>query len=323
MRRREFAATILAMAAATRVHAQAQGEPFPKNPIKLVVPFPPGGNVDTVSRVISTRLGTELRVPIIIENRAGASGIIGSEYVVRGPADGYTIMMAGSNHGTNPSIYKKLPYDTVRDFAPVGLIGAVPMALVVSQELPARTYPELIKFGKENPGALKFGVTTGAANHLATALLIRQTGLDAIIVPYKGDGPTIIDLLGNQINCYIGITSLLKQYIQTKRLPVIAITSRVRVPLFPDVPTLVELGLQDYDIGSWNGVVAPSRTPAASLSILRNALHRTLLDPQVHAALTGLGMQVINGDGPRLAQFVQSEITRWTAVVTDAQIERQ
>ncbi|KDD85422.1 tripartite tricarboxylate transporter family receptor [Bordetella bronchiseptica MBORD762] len=321
MKRRQFLVTLAAGALSTG--AAVRAATYPNRPVRLVVPFPPGGNVDTVARIISPRLAAALGEPVVIENRGGASGMIGSERVARSEADGHTLLIAGSNHGINPSVYRKLPYDTLADFAPVGLIGSVPLVLVTSQDLPVRNYAELIEYGQRNRGVLKFGITSGAANHLATALLIKQAGINAVMVPYKGDGPTITDLLGGHINAYIGISSLLRQYVESGRLPAMAVTSAERVPLFPTVPTLIESGLRDYVVGSWNGIFAPTGTPSESMHALHAALHETLRDGQVRAKLAGLGMNVVNGDQDALASFVSSEVARWTAVVADAGIERQ
>lgn len=321
MKRRQFLVTLAAGALSTG--AAVRAATYPNRPVRLVVPFPPGGNVDTVARIISPGLAAALGEPVVIENRGGASGMIGSERVARSEADGHTLLIAGSNHGINPSVYRKLPYDTLADFAPVGLIGSVPLVLVTSQDLPVRNYAELIEYGQRNRGVLKFGITPGAANHLATALLIKQAGINAVMVPYKGDGPTITDLLGGHINAYIGISSLLRQYVESGRLPAMAVTSAERVPLFPTVPTLIESGLRDYVVGSWNGIFAPTGTPSESMHALHAALHETLRDGQVRAKLAGLGMNVVNGDQDALASFVSSEVARWTAVVADAGIERQ
>lgn len=321
MKRRQFG---LGVGIATLgLGEKAGAASYPSGPIRLVVPFPPGGNVDTVSRRIVNQLSAELGTPVIIDNRAGASGIIGSEFTARAIADGSILLMAGSNHGINPSIYRRLPYDTVRDFAPIGLIGSIPMALVVSQELGVRTYTDLIRYGRENPNSLKFGVTLGSAAHLASVLFLKQAGIEALLVPYRGDGPTVSDLLGNHINCYIGITSLLKEHIESGRLPPIAVTSAQRTSLFPELPTLRELGMTDYEVGSWNGLFASSAVPDAILDVVASALHRTLSNPEVSSSLSGMGMHVVNGDRRILADFLQREITRWTAMVEETGIERQ
>lgn len=301
-------------------HAQSG---YPEKSIRLVVPFPPGGNVDTVARLIAPRFASALGVGVIIENRGGASGIIGSENVARAPADGYTILLVGSNHGINSSTYKKLPYDTQKDFKSIGFIGAVPMVLVVSKKLPVKTFAELIDYGRAHSGVLNFGITPGAANHLATALMIKQTGIDALMVPYKGDGPTIIDLLGGHINCYIGISSLLRQHIESDSVMPIAVTSEQPIAIFPTLPTLKDSGLGDYVVGSWNGLVAPAGVSPEVSEKLSKCLQETLQDEKVSSALSGLGMQVVNGDTKYLDRFIQREIERWPSVVAGANIERQ
>ncbi|MGB3290754.1 MAG: tripartite tricarboxylate transporter substrate binding protein [Burkholderiaceae bacterium] len=296
---------------------------YPNKPIRLVVPFPPGGNVDTVSRLLAPRLASVLGVGVVVENRAGASGIIGSESVARAPADGYTVMVVGSNHGINPSTYKKLPYDSVNDFTSIGFIGAVPMVLVTSKDLPVKGFDQLIAYGRQNPSVLKFGITPGAANHLATALLIKQAGIEALMVPYKGDGPTIVDLLGGHINCYIGISSLLRQHIEAGSVTPIAVTSEQPIPLFPKLPTLIGSGLKGYVVGSWNGLIAPAGLKPEVATTLASALQEALKDEKLSSALMGLGMQVVNGNSQYLDQFLQREFERWPAVVAASNIERQ
>jgi len=302
--------------------AHAQSE-YPQKSIRMVVPFPPGGNVDTVARLIAPRFASALGVGVIVENRGGASGIIGSDNVARAPTDGYTILLVGSNHGINPSTYKRLPYDTQKDFKSIGFIGAVPMILVVSKELPVKTFVELVEYGRTHSGVLSFGVTPGAANHLATALMIKQSGIDALMVPYNGDGPSIIDLLGGHINCYIGISSLLRHHIESESIMPIAVTSEQPIALFPKLPTLKDSGLDDYVVGSWNGLVAPAGVGPAVSEKLSKCLQETLQDGNVRSALSGLGMQIVNGDPKYLDHFIQSEIQRWPSIVASANIERQ
>lgn len=293
----------------------AASQTYPERPIRLVVPFPTGGNVDSVARAMSGKLAEELGVPVIVENRGGAGGAIGSEAVARSTPDGYTILMAGSSHGILNSIRKNLPYHAVNSFAPVALVGSVPMVLVVHPSLPVKNYNEFVAFDKSKPDALKCGISTGAANHLATALYKSRSSSNLILVPYKGDGPTITDLLGGHINCYIGLVTVVRQHIEAERLRPLAVASSERLRSMANVPTFAEVGLDGFNPGSWNGIFAPAGVPAAVVNRLSEAAVRTLKDPRVNAALTEGGVMVLAGGPNDLRQFLDSEISRWDPVV--------
>lgn len=312
---------ILFMAAATTTGAlRAAG--FPDKVVKLIVPFPPGGNVDAVSRTIAPQFQKVLGGSVVIENKAGASGIIATEGVARSAPDGHTLLMVGSNHGINPALFAKLPYDTVKDFAPVGLIGTMPLLLVVPAEVPVRSLDELVRFSRQNPQALKFGITPGSTTHLATEMLIRNAGLTAIQVPYKGDGPTVTDLLGGHVNGYLGLVSVAGKYVREGRLRAIGVTSARRIEAMPDVPTLQEQGLADFEAASWNGLFAPAGTPLAVIDHLSAALAKTLADPGVRKALEALGLTVRAGGPAEANQYLASEIKRWSAIVEAANIPK-
>lgn len=299
-----------------------QASSYPDRPVRLVVPFPPGGNVDSVSRLISARLRDELGVPVVIQNMGGASGIIGTENVARAPADGYTILMVGSNHGINPAVFARLPYDTLNDFAPVGLVGTIPLVLTVPAQMQALSVSDLVAASRANRDAVRFGITPSSMTHLATEMLVRRTGMQAIQVPYRGDGPTIVDLLGGQVTAYVGIAGLVLPHIRDGRLRPLAVTTPRRVQFLPDVPTMQEQGLAGYEASSWNGLLAPAGTPAGVIGRLHSSFMATLADPAVRSSLEGLGMTVLAGSPETLADFVRNEVRRWTGVVEEAGIER-
>ncbi|KDD85380.1 tripartite tricarboxylate transporter family receptor [Bordetella bronchiseptica MBORD762] len=293
---------------------------FPNRPIRLVSPFPPGGTTDIVSRAMAEKLTRSLEVPVIVENRAGAFGMIGTDIVARAPADGYTLVMAGSPHGINNSLRKNVPYDPVDSFVPVALIGTVPMVLVVPQSMPANDYATFVKYGKDNPESLKCGIVSGAANHLATEMFRAMTGLSILQIPYKGDAPMFVDLIGAQINCVIGISTQVLGHIAEGRLKALAVTSNQRLSLLPEVPTLQELGLSDFEAGSWNGVFAPCGTPAAHVRILSDALLAASKDPAVVQSFNRLGFQVRGEGSAELGRFLAADIARWKKVIDDANI---
>lgn len=298
-------------------------EKYPTETIRIVVPFPPGGTTDIVARAMSVQLTAKYKTPVVVENRAGASGIIGSEVVARAKPDGYTLLMAGSPHSINNSLRNKMPYDPITSFAPVALIGTVPMVLVVPQSLPVDDFKSFIKYAQDNPEALKCGVVPGAANQLATELFRSLSKVPMLTVPYKGDAPMFIDLLGNQINCVIGISTQVLGHISEGRLKALAVTSDKRLNNLPNVPTLQELGMVGYEAGSWNGIFAPAGTPTDRIKVLSEALIDATKAPIVIESFGRLGFQIRAESPNKLAQFLDKEISKWKKVIDDGNIQTQ
>ena len=318
MRRRLFGP--LFVLALVLTCGQAAAQPFPSKPIRIVVPFPPGGTTDIMARAMATQMNQSLGVPVLVENRVGGSAIVGTEHVARSAPDGYTLLMAGSPHGINNSLRRNVPYDPVRSFAPVSLIGTVPMVLTVHPSVPARTYEELLAWGRANPNRLKFGVTPATGSHLATELFGRMTGIQYVSVPYKGDAPTVTDLVGGHVDAVILISTQVLQHIREGRLRGLAVTSRGRVPSLKELPTLAEAGLAGYEAGSWNGIFAPAGTPPEVIRVLADALQRAAREPRVVEQFTAIGIDV-TATGPReLGEFLDKEVARWGEVIRSANI---
>ena len=323
MKRKSFAKLAAVALSAMMVAGAGAAADFPNKPIRIVSPFPPGGTTDIVARAMANKLTQSLGVSVIVENRTGAFGMIGTTAVARAEPDGYTLLMAGSPHGINNSLRKNVPYDPVSSFAPVALIGTVPMVLVVPKDLPVDGYASFVKYGKANPEAIKCGVVGGAANHLATQLFQRMSGMPILQIPYKGDAPMFVDLVGNQINCVVGISTQVLGHISEGRLKALAVTSEQRLEQLPNTPTLRELGLAGYEAGSWNGIFAPAGTPPERIKVLADALLAASQEPDVKKSLGTLGFQ-IRAVGPEgLARLLSTEIARWKEVIDDAHIQAE
>ncbi|MGB3290751.1 MAG: tripartite tricarboxylate transporter substrate binding protein [Burkholderiaceae bacterium] len=315
-----FTAAIFTIATANGLANAAE---YPSETIRIVVPFPPGGTTDIVARAMSTQLTAKFNIPVVVDNRAGASGMIGTDSVARAKPDGYTLLMAGSPHSINNSLRKKVPYDPIKDFAPVALIGTVPMVLVVPNSLPVDDFKTFKQYAKDNPEALKCGVVPGAANHLATELFRSLSGVSMLVVPYKGDAPMFVDLIGQQINCVIGISTQVIGHISSGRLKALAVTSDKRLSLLPNVPTLQEAGMDGYEAGSWNGVFAPAGTPKERIEMLSDALVEATKVPSVKESFDRLGFQIRAERPERLAQFLDREISKWKKIIDDSNIQPQ
>src|SRR5216117_990374 len=239
---------------------------FPAKAIHLIVPFPPGGGNDTVARAIGQQLGPDLGQPVVIDNRPGAGGSVGAELAARAPADGYTLFLAGvGSHAVNPNFHRNLPYDPVRDFAPISLIASAPSVLVVNPAVPARTIAEFTAYARANPGKLNYASNgNGSAAQLAAAMYETMARVKMVHVPYKGIAPALTDLLGGEVQLMFGTVVALVPHIQSGRLRALAVTGKKRSALIPDVPTLRESGLPEYEAGSWYGIEAPAGTPRMS-----------------------------------------------------------
>jgi tripartite-type tricarboxylate transporter receptor subunit TctC len=317
-RRRIFG--VLAMAALGTIPLPSVAQSFPSKPIRIVVPFPPGGTTDIMARAMATQMNQSLNVPVLVENRVGGSALVGTEHVARSAADGYTLLMAGSPHGINNSLRKNVPYDPVKSFAPVSLIGTVPMILTVHPSVPAKTYEEFVAYGRANPNKLKFGVTPATGSHLATELFAKMTGIQFVSVPYKGDAPTVTDLVGGHVDAVILISTQVLPHIRDGRLRALAVTGKSRMASMKQLPTLAESGLAGYEAGSWNGVFAPAGTPAETIRVLSEALQKGARDPKVVEQFTSIGID-IRATGPKeLGDFLDGEVAKWGDVIRSANI---
>nr|WP_315595241.1 tripartite tricarboxylate transporter substrate binding protein [uncultured Cupriavidus sp.] len=297
---------------------------WPDRPIRLIVPTAPGGTTDIAARLVGKRMSEILGQPIVVDNRAGGAGIIGSQALLQAPADGYTIMMGNIGpNAINYALYRQLPYKP-QDFAPITLVVSVPNVLVVNAKVPAHNVAELVAMAKSQPGQLSFGSSgTGQSVHLSGELFRKRAGIDVIHVPYKGAAPAVADLVAGQVTMMVdNLPSSLPQ-IQAGKLRALAVTSAARVAELPDVPTMKEVGFDDFQVTAWFGLVARAGTPPAVIAHLHKAAATALAEPQVKLRLAELGGQA-GGDTPEhFGQFIDEERQRWARVVKDTGIPQQ
>jgi tripartite-type tricarboxylate transporter receptor subunit TctC len=304
-----------ALAIAVAVNASAQT--YPSKPIKLIVPFPPGGTTDILARAVGAELNKVWGQPVVIENRPGAGGNIGSDAVAKSPPDGYTLVMGTvGTHGINPGLYPKMPYDAVKDFAPVTLVASVPNLLVVHPSVPAKSVKEIIDLAKAQPGKLTFASSgNGTSIHLAGELFKTMTGIEMVHVPYKGSAPAVTDLLGGQVQMMFDNMPSALPHVKAGKLRGIAVTSAKRSPAVPDLPTIAETGLTGYEASSWFGVLAPAGTPKDVIAKLNEAIVKALGTPDMQEKLSSQGAQPIGNSPAEFAAHIQAEIAKWAKVV--------
>src|SRR3954463_6986963 len=315
---RHLFATVLLCAVAL-AHAQT----YPAKPIHPVVPFPPGGGNDTVARAIAQQVGPDLGQPVVIDNRPGAGGSVGAELAAKAPPDGYTLFLAGvGSHAVNPNVHAKLPYDPVKDFAPITLIASAPSVLVVNSSVPASTIAEFTAYARANPGKLNYASNgAGSAAQLAAAMFESMTGVKMVHVPYKGIAPAMTDLLGGEVQLMFGTIVALVPHIQSGKLRALAVTSTKRSALIPQVPTLRESGLPEYEAGSWYGIEAPAGTPHPIIEQLNALIVKALKQPDVAKRLAAEGAEVIGSTPEEFGAHIKSELARVEKVVRAAGIK--
>jgi len=311
------AAMVLSITATSLTTTAAHADSYPTKPIRLIVPYPAGGTTDILARLFAMQLGARLKQTVVVENRGGASGAIGSVEVARAAPDGYTLLMASSStHGINSAVYKKLPYDAVKDFAPVTMVASTPNIIVVNNSVPVKNLQELIALAKAEPGKLNFGSTSlGGSPHMSAELLKMMTGIDMVHVPYKGAAPMLSDLLGGQIQ--IGFDNLPStiNFVRTGKVRAIAVTTPQRWPGAPDIPTVAERGLPGYDVSGWFGLLAPAGTPKAILETLQQNVAAAEKDPEVAKHMLELGAQPIGNSPEAFAAQIKLDVEKWKKVV--------
>jgi tripartite-type tricarboxylate transporter receptor subunit TctC len=303
----------------------AVAQPYPVKPVRLVIPFPPGGSTDLVGRLIGQQLTEATGQQVIIDNRGGAGGNIGVELVARAAPDGYTLVLGHiGTFGSGPSLYAKLPFDPIRDFAPIGLFGGVSNLAVVHPSLPVKTIKELIVLARARPGQLNYGSAgVGSASHLQVEYFKLLTKTDIVQVPYKGTGPMVTDLVAGQTQLTItGVPGLLGQ-VKAGRLRPIAAASERRLALFPDVPTAVEAGLPGFVVTTWYGPLAPAKTPAAIITRLNSELQKMVQRREVLDRLANEGIEPMSGTPEQYGAHIKDEIARWAKVIKAAGIKPQ
>jgi tripartite-type tricarboxylate transporter receptor subunit TctC len=316
------AAWLLVLVLTPAFAQQPDKEPYPgRRPIRFIVPYVPGGGVDFVGRAVAQKLGETWNHTVIVENRPGAGTNIGSELVARAAPDGYTLLVGGVPNSANMTLMKNVPYDFVKDFAPVCRMTTAPNVLVVHPSVPARSVKELIALAKARRGQLTYASAgVGSSNHLSGELFRIMAGVDIVHVPYKGGGAAVTDLLAGQVSMYFSTTPSSMPFVRAGRLRALAVTSAQRSPIVPDVPTIAESGLPGYEQSAWHGLLAPAGTPAAIISKLSDEIIRILRLPDLSGRLAAQGVDVVASPPPEFAAFIKQDVAKYAKLVKTAGI---
>lgn len=322
-RRQSLSLLAGALLAASAPHASAI-EPFPTRPVRLIVPFSPGGPIDQTARIMSQKLSEYWGQPVVIENRTGANGVIAAETTVRAPADGYTLLFSVIHHTVLPSLKGKLTYDIEKDFLPVSLAAVYPIILVVNASVPVTTVSELIARAAANPGKMTFGHSGyGGGTHLAGELFKMQAKVDLLEVPYKGSAPAMADLLGGHVNMMFSDAPTALPHVQSGKLRALGISTPDRSALLPNVPTIIEAGVPGYNAYSWGGVSVRAGTPKDIVTKLNTDIVHVLKDPDTRERLLKIGAEPMPGTAAQYATMIRSEIVKWSEVVKQANIKME
>ena len=319
--------TLLAAAAAalglagSQALAQDAAQSFPRRTITIVIPASPGGAIDLTARLVGQKLSEAWGQPVVVDNKPGATGIIGTEAVAKALPDGHTLVLVASSHAINPSMFKRLPFDTMRSFEPVVLTHVVPLMLVVSPSIPAKDVKELITYGKANPGKLTFASSgLGGAPHMSGELFKTMAGLDMTHIPYKGSTLAHPDLRSGITSLMFDTVAAISPLVKGGGVRARAVTTTKRSAAAPDVPTMAEAGLEGYETSTWGGVLAPAGTPKEIVAKLNAEINKALVAADVNAKLSGAGIEVAGGTPEQFAAFIQSEMQKWAKVAKDAGI---
>jgi tripartite-type tricarboxylate transporter receptor subunit TctC len=300
--------------------APAAGQAYPVKPVRMVLPYPPGGGSDTIGRPLAQKLSESLGQQVVVENRGGANGNIGMEHAARAAPDGYTIVFAlTAQLAVNPALYGKVPYDPVKDFAPITLLGTGAYILVVHPSLPAKTLKQLIALAKAQPGQIAYSSSgNGSGGHLAAELMNSMAGIRMLHVPYKGGGPALVDLIAGQVQVLFSTQLASWPHIQGGRIRALAVSTAKRPASIPDLPTIAEAGLPGYDSGVWYGVLAPAGTSREIITRLNGEIVRALNLPDYRGLLVNNAIDPIGSPPEQLGQYIKSELVKWAKVVKDA-----
>lgn len=319
---RALAATVL-MATASVAAAQAQD--YPNKPVRIVVPYPPGGTTDIITRVLAKGMSETWKQPVLVENRGGASGMIGTEVVAKAPGDGYTLLSTGSGpHVVNVSLFPKIPYDPIKDFEPIGMVISIPLLMVAPANAPYATVTEFIAWAKQNKGKANYcSIGPGSPSHLAAELFKAMAGIELTHIPYKGSGPAIVDTIGG--TCPVLFDSAVSSGPQARagKLKVLAIGTSERVPSWPNVPTVAESGVPGFNAYTWGAMLAPAGTPKAIVDKVNAEMMRILATPEVREMLAAQGATPGKGSPQDLARFANEEIAKWAKVIKDGNIKAE
>ena len=300
----------------------AHAQSWPTKPIKLIVPYPPGGGTDVIARIVQEPLAKELGQQVIIDNRGGAGGSIGSALAAQSPSDGYTVLFTLSSHTINPAIYTKLPFDTEKDFSSVVTVASLPQILVANPNFPAKTVKEVIEMAKAKPGSISYAsVGNGSPGHLAGAMMASDAGVDMTHIPYRGGGPAVTDVMAGQVPLLWVSIPAAAQFVKAGKLRALAVSTVKRSAVFPEVPTMLESGFKGFEVDSWYAMFVPAKTPQAIIDRINKAAVNVLAQPEVKEKLLGQGAEAVGDSPAQLSGVVKKEIAKWKQVVKSANIK--
>jgi tripartite-type tricarboxylate transporter receptor subunit TctC len=300
----------------------ALADSYPERPIKFVVPYPPGGGTDVVARIVQPRLQAVLGQSIVIENKGGAGGSLGTDIVSKAAPDGYTVLFTLSSHTINPAIFPKLPYDTLKDFEPVGTVASLPQLLAANPGVPVRTVADVVAQAKAAPDKFSFAsVGNGSPGHLAGELMVIRTGAQMVHIPYRGGGPAVTDVIGGQVPLLWVSIPAAAQQVKAGKLRALAVSTVKRSPAFPDVPTMQEAGVADFEVDSWYAMLVPAKTPRAIIDKLNKALNTVLAEPAIRTQLLEQGADAVGGTPEALGKVIAAELPKWAKLAKDANIK--
>ena len=311
-----FAAAMLAFPC-----AQAAAQSYPDHPVRFVVPYPPGGATDIIARGLAQKLTDSLKQQFVVDNRGGAGQVIGTDIVAKSAPNGYAILLASVTHSINPSLQPKLPYDSVKDFSPVTLVGSGPNVLVVHPSVPARSMAEFVTLLKANPGKYNYASSgNGSGGHLATELFKSMAGVEMNHIPYKGNGPATVDILAGQVPIMFTSTAPMLPHMRAGKLRGLATSGASRSSATPDLPTIAESGFPGYEASLWYGILAPAGTPQAVIKVLNTKIIEVLRAPDIRERFTGLGIGIAGSTPEHLDKHLRSELAKWAKVIKTAKI---
>jgi len=300
----------------------AQGQPYPSKPVHLVVPFPPGGIVDITARQIGNKIHESTGQPVVVENRSGAGGSIGTDFVAKSAPDGYTVLMAFDTHAVNPHVYRKLPFDTFKDLTPVSMVGRIPLVFAASSSFPAKSVADLVKTARAKPGSIAYGsVGAGSSGHLAAEQFKLLAGIDLLHVPFKGGAPALTALMGEQVQLIVFAAGAAVPHIKAGKVKGLAVTGKTRSPAMPDVPTMAEQGYPQLDSGAWMGIVAPAGTPRPVIDRLRAEIAKAVKDPGVAGKLADQAVELAASTPEEFGAFIRAEHDKWGKLIRDAKLD--
>lgn len=322
LRMKKWLSAALVCLSGVSIAGLAQAQSWPTKPIKLIVPYPPGGGTDVIARIVQEPLAKELGQQVIIDNRGGAGGSIGSALAAQSPSDGYTVLFTLSSHTINPAIYTKLPFDTEKDFSSVVTVASLPQILVANPNFPAKTVKEVIEMAKAKPGSISYAsVGNGSPGHLAGAMMATDAGVDMTHIPYRGGGPAVTDVMAGQVPLLWVSIPAAAQFVKAGKLRALAVSTVKRSAVFPEVPTMVESGFKGFEVDSWYAMFVPAKTPQAIIDRINKAAVNVLAQPEVKERLLGQGAEAVGDTPAQLSGVVKKEIAKWKQVVKSANIK--